>query len=109
MSATCATWRHQSAASPPVYGSELTSRKGLAPFAARARTSSSTFARYCAFVGDHGVVVPAPFSSLSAISGVVQPDRVAAFSKSVWARPSIVLGSAGAVVVPTVTPSLFSQ
>jgi hypothetical protein len=56
-----------------------------------------------------GVVVEAPFSSLSAISGVEQPDEAAAASKSFWAAAPIVAGSAGAVVVPTSAPSFMCQ
>jgi hypothetical protein len=34
------------------------------------RRKRSTFWRYCAFVGLHGVSVPAPWSSFSVITGV---------------------------------------
>ena len=35
--------------------------------------SESTFARYCAFVSDHGVTRPGPASSLKTTTGVEQP------------------------------------
>ena len=38
----------------------------------------STFARYCAFVSDHGVTSPGPESSLKTTTGVVQPVCCAA-------------------------------
>jgi hypothetical protein len=53
-------------------------RGGVEPSAARFWSSASAFARYCAFVSDHGVGVWAPKSSFSAMIGVVQPATVTA-------------------------------
>ncbi len=66
-----------SASSDP-YGFVGTSRNGRAPRAASVRTNASTFARYCAFTGNQGVVVEAPKSSLSAIHGNAQPEDATA-------------------------------
>ena len=73
MIATFETWRHHSAASPPVKGGLATERSGRAPRVESAVRNASTFARYCAFVSDHGVGVWAPKSSFSATIGVWQP------------------------------------
>ena len=73
MIATFETSRHQSAASPPVNGGFAIESSGLAPSADSALMNASTFARYCAFVSDHGVGVCAPNSSFSATIGVWQP------------------------------------
>src|SRR2546425_10090073 len=101
MSAYWAAWRHQSAASPPVYGRELKSRNGRAPPAASVLRKASTFARYCAVVAVHGVGTEAPNSSFRAMNGWSQPDDSTARLKSASARPLIAAGSAGFDGVPT--------
>src|SRR5262245_30654416 len=109
MSADPATWRHQSAAVPPKYGSPWTSSAGCAPPAASRRTSSRTFARYWAVVGVHGVAAAAPSSSLSAIQGVEHAVDVCAFASSASAAASIVAGSAGLDGSPTSVGSLRTK
>src|SRR5215210_1332886 len=94
--------RHQAAASSlAVYGFLEMSRNGRAPRSASVRTNASTFARYCAVDGDQGVSRSEPKSSLSAICGVAHFVCAAAKSKSLFAFPAIVAGSAGAVGRPT--------
>ena len=73
MIATFETCRHHSAASPPVNGGFATESSGRAPRFDSAVRNASTFARYCAFVSDHGVGVCAPKSSFSATIGFWQP------------------------------------
>src|SRR5919108_2690543 len=100
-SATCAAWRHQSAAVPPVYGADGRSRKGRAPFELSACRSARTFARYWAFDGVHGVVVPGPNSSFRPMIGVWQREASTARLKTRSAAAGIVAASLGAAVVPT--------
>jgi hypothetical protein len=71
--------------------------------------NSSTFARYCAVVGDHGVSRCEPKSSLRTMAGVAHPDCFTAKSKSELARPATVAGSAGADEVPTRRLRYMSQ
>ena len=66
-----------------------------------AARSASTFARYCAVVGVHGVGSCAPTSSFSRSAAWSQPDEVTAVSNSLSARASIDDGSAGFDGVPT--------
>ena len=109
MSETFATARHQSpAVSPPKGGDEI-SRYVCAPRAVSWVRSASTFARYCALPGDHGVCVAEPNSSFSAINGVWQPVCLTAASNSLFATSTIVAGSAGASGVPTREASLRSN
>jgi hypothetical protein len=84
-----------------VYGGFAIVTPTVAPRARSWRTSRSTFSRYCAVVGVHGVGVCAPKSSFSAIHGVWQPVTETAKSKSRFARSTIVAGSFGRVGVPT--------
>src|SRR5438552_18111573 len=58
--ATWATARHQSPASPAVYGVLLTSSHGCPPRSCSRVRKWRTFARYCVVVGDHGEARPAP-------------------------------------------------
>ena len=99
--AVCAACRHQSAASPPVYGGFAIVIAGVAPSLASSWSSNRTFARYCALVVLQGVGVCAPKSSFSAISGVAQPVTCTAKSNNRCAFAAIDAGSAGATVVPT--------
>jgi hypothetical protein len=85
------------------------SRYVCAPRAVSWVRSASTFARYRAFPGVHGVCVPAPKSSFSAINGVAQPVCLTAASNSLFAVSAIVAGSAGASGVPTRDASLRSK
>src|SRR5215471_13834825 len=103
MSATCETELHQATASlEPEYGDLAIRRTGCAPFAARSCRNASTFARYCAVEALQGVGIPAPKSSFSTMSGVVQPPmRRTARSYRLSAAVSTVAGSAGAFGVPT--------
>src|SRR5436305_753163 len=103
MSATFETERHHATASLlPAYGALLMRMTGCAPFAARSCRNASTFARYCAVEAVQGVGRPAPNSSFSTMSGVVQPPmRTTALLYRLSAAVSIVAGSAGAVGVPT--------
>jgi hypothetical protein len=84
-----------------VYGGFAIVIAGRAPSAARSCSNARTFARYCAFDGDHGVGVCAPNSSFSAITGVEQPVTATAKSNRRFALSAIVAGSAGFDVDPT--------
>src|SRR5437016_3370281 len=101
MSADCVTWSHHPAASPPTYGSPWTSSAGCAPPAARAWTRASTFARYCAVVGDQGVAAAGPSSSFNAIQGVAHAVDACAWERSFAAAAPIEAGSAGVAGSPT--------
>ena len=72
-SAALAAARHQSAASPPVYGGFAIVIAGRAPSFFSSWRSVSVLPRYRAFPSDHGAGVCAPNSSLSAITGVEHP------------------------------------
>src|SRR5215218_2518878 len=100
-SAAFAAARHQSAASPPVYGGLAIVIAGRAPSFFSSWRSVSVLARYCAFPADHGVGVCAPKSSFSAITGVEQPVTVTAKSNRRFARSGIDARAVGAVGVPT--------
>ena len=84
-----------------MYGALLTSRYGRAPSDDNRRSSVSTFARYVVFDSDQGVAVPAPKSSLSAITGVAHPEEATARRKRRSAWSAIPAGSAGFCGVPT--------
>src|SRR6476469_3590594 len=103
MSATFATERHQATASEePPYGDLLIRSTGWAPLAARSCRNASTAARYCAVEALQGVGMPAPKSSFSTMSGVLQPPmRTTALLYRLSAAASIVAGSAGVFGVPT--------
>src|SRR4051794_14980025 len=96
MSDDCATWRHQSDASPPVNGFDETSRNGRAPREASCATNAATLARYCVVVGVHGVGTDAPNSSFSATSGWSHADHCAAAANSLSAAGAIASALAGA-------------
>src|SRR3954453_6999045 len=104
-----ASFHQPSVSALPTFGCDGTSRNGVAPHPAIVFRILMTFARYWIVFADHGDGAVGCSRSLSPIHGVGQAMSLTAWSTSLFAAASTVVGSAGLAGVPARRGRFSSQ